>query len=181
MWRQKTPPTAEPLALEEAKLHLRVENAEDDALIGTLISAAREAAETFLGRVIPERQFEIILDRYPETLYRFPILPVQTVESIVCVLEDGTEVGLTGGTFRLAADDRLVVDAWPEGTPRTYDAVTITVTAGTETVPARWKQAMLLLIGHWYEHRESVNVGNIVNEVPQGFEMLLWPDRVVPA
>jgi uncharacterized phiE125 gp8 family phage protein len=181
MWREKTSATAEPLTLEEAKLHLRVENAEDDALIGTLISAAREAAETFLGRVIPERQFEIVLDGYPETPYRFPFLPVKAVVSIVCVLEDETEVGLTEGTFRLASGDRLVVDTWPEGTPRTYDAVTITVTAGTETVPARWKQAMLLVIGHWYEHRESVNVGNIVNELPQGFEMLLWPDRVVPA
>ena len=181
MWRQKTSPTAEPLALEEAKLHLRVESAEDDTLIGTLIAAAREAAETFLGRMIPERQFEILLDRYPETPYRFPLLPVKSVASIVCVLEDGSEVRLTEGTFRLAADDRLVVDAWPDGAARGYDAVTITITAGTETVPARWKQAMLLLIGHWYEHRESVNVGNIVNEVPQGFEMLLWPDRVVPA
>jgi len=181
MWRQKTSPTAEPLSLEEAKLHLRVENAEDDTLIGTLISAAREAAETFLGRMIPERQFEIVLDRYPETPYRLPLLPVKSVVSIVCVLEDGSEIPLGEGTFRIAAGDRLIVDDWPQGTPRTYDALTITVTAGTETVPARWKQAMLLVIGHWYEHRESVNVGNIVNELPQGFEMLLWPDRVVPA
>ena len=108
------------------------------------------------GKGDPRAAVWIILDRYPETSYRFPILPVRTVESVVCVQEDGTEVGLTGGTFRPTADERLVVDAWPEGTPRTYDAVTITVTAGTEVVPARWKQAMLLLIGHWYEHRESV-------------------------
>jgi len=181
MWREKTAPASEPLSLEEAKLHLRVENDDDDTLIGLLITAAREAVEKFLGRMIPERRFEIVLDRYPEMPYRFPILPVKAVESVTCFLEDGTEARLADGTFRLSADGSLLVDSWPDGTPRNYDALTVTVTAGTDPVPAGWKQAMLLLIGHWYEHRESVNIGNITSVLPQGFEMLLWPDRVVPA
>lgn len=40
-------------------------------------------------------------------------------------------------------------------------------------IPARARQAMLLLIGHWYEHREEVNVGNIVTEMPDGAKSLL--------
>jgi uncharacterized phage protein (predicted DNA packaging) len=47
-------------------------------------------------------------------------------------------------------------------------------------VPQKWKQAMLLLIGHWYQNRESVNIGNITFEVPMSTEMLLWQDRKVP-
>lgn len=37
---------------------------------------------------------------------------------------------------------------------------------------------MLLLIGHWYEHREAVNVGNIINTMPLSVEALLMPYRV---
>ncbi len=45
-----TPAAAEPVSLAEAKLHLRVDFDEDDALIQALISAARQAAETLTQR-----------------------------------------------------------------------------------------------------------------------------------
>jgi uncharacterized phage protein (predicted DNA packaging) len=46
-------------------------------------------------------------------------------------------------------------------------------------VKQTWKQAMLLLIGHWYEHRESVTAG-ASSVVPMGVDALLWTDRNVP-
>ncbi len=44
------PPAGEPLTLAEAKLHLRVDLSDDDALITALISAAREQAEFLTGQ-----------------------------------------------------------------------------------------------------------------------------------
>jgi len=38
--------------------------------------------------------------------------------------------------------------------------------------------AMLLLIGHWYANRETVNVGNITSEMPFATEALLQPYRI---
>nr|WP_113869635.1 head-tail connector protein [Brenneria salicis]NMN90973.1 gp6-like head-tail connector protein [Brenneria salicis ATCC 15712 = DSM 30166]RBP57332.1 gp6-like head-tail connector protein [Brenneria salicis ATCC 15712 = DSM 30166]RLM28535.1 hypothetical protein BHG07_17250 [Brenneria salicis ATCC 15712 = DSM 30166] len=38
--------------------------------------------------------------------------------------------------------------------------------------------AMLLLIGHWYENRESVNIGNITSAIPFATESLLQPYRI---
>lgn len=39
------------------------------------------------------------------------------------------------------------------------------------------EQAALLLIGHWYAHRESVVIGTITANLPQGVESLLWLRR----
>ena len=43
---------------------------------------------------------------------------------------------------------------------------------------AQLKAAMLLLIGHLYEHREDVTSGVALQQVPRGVDDLLWPNRV---
>ncbi|MGB9845891.1 MAG: head-tail connector protein [Desulfotomaculales bacterium] len=47
-------------------------------------------------------------------------------------------------------------------------------------VPERIKQAILLLVGHWYDNREIAAAGRLVNEVPFTVNALLWQERVVP-
>ena len=42
-----------------------------------------------------------------------------------------------------------------------------------------WKQAILLLVGHWYMNRESATTSNL-KEIPLGVKDLLWLDRKVP-
>jgi uncharacterized phage protein (predicted DNA packaging) len=46
-------------------------------------------------------------------------------------------------------------------------------------VKQKWKQALLLILGHWYEHREEVNIGSVVTRVPMGAEVLLSQDRLI--
>ncbi|MGA0587269.1 head-tail connector protein [Dyella sp. KRB-257] len=43
----------EPVSLDEAKLHLRVDDTADDSLITPLITAAREHVEKFIKRPVP--------------------------------------------------------------------------------------------------------------------------------
>jgi uncharacterized phiE125 gp8 family phage protein len=61
--------------------------------------------------------------------------------------------------------------------------VTVTYVAGYgpagDDVPAAIRHAMLLLIGHWYEHRESVVVGGNPVQVPLAVQALLRPYRRV--
>jgi len=79
-----TSPTSEPLTLEEAKLHLKVETDADDSLITSLITAARETAEIFTGRALASQVLEYILDGFPsesETIC-LPRPPLEEVESI---------------------------------------------------------------------------------------------------
>ncbi|WP_322990890.1 head-tail connector protein, partial [Hoeflea sp.] len=47
------------------------------------------------------------------------------------------------------------------------------------TVPAAIKTAILLLIGNWYENRESVVTGTIASELPLAVDALIAPYRRV--
>ena len=63
-----TPPAGEPISLAEAKLHLRVDGGDDDPLIGSLITAARQAAETITGRQLMTARWRLVLDAFPGPL-----------------------------------------------------------------------------------------------------------------
>ena len=56
-----TPPANEPVSLLEAKQHLRVDGDDDDLLIGSLIAAARQAAETQTGRQLITARWKLVL------------------------------------------------------------------------------------------------------------------------
>lgn len=182
-----TPPGSEPVSIEEAKLHLRVGTDADDDLISALIVAARETAEGFQNRSFITQTLKEVLDHFPRTPHRLPRPPVSVVTSIVYTDSDGEEGTVDAGSYFLdAVSGRLVLNygySWPSVTLRPAAGVAITYTAGygaAEDVPARVKQAMLLMIGHWYEHREQVITGTIVAELPMAAKALLWQERIVP-
>lgn len=185
--RRIVPPNVEPVTVDEAKAHLRVEHDEDDDLIGLLIMAAREWAEAFTGRKLITQTWAIWLPAWPPARFRLPLSPVQSVTSIVYTPVGGAETTVSADTYALAPDETLWLAreaAWPTEEISLPKGVTITVKVGygdaATNVPKRFVQAMLLMLGHWYEHRESVNVGNITSEIPLGAEMLLWQERIVP-
>jgi uncharacterized phiE125 gp8 family phage protein len=61
--------------------------------------------------------------------------------------------------------------------------IEIAFTAGygnvASAVPAPLRQALLLLVAHWYEHREPVHIGGAVVAVPDTIASLLAPYRMV--
>ncbi|HIC7213959.1 head-tail connector protein [Burkholderia stabilis] len=62
-------PAEEPVTLEEAKLHLRVIDSSEDALISLLISAARVYAENVCRRVFVTQKWDLFLDAFPFYTY----------------------------------------------------------------------------------------------------------------
>jgi uncharacterized phiE125 gp8 family phage protein len=70
---------------------------------------------------------------------------------------------------------------WP-ATRYQAQAVTIVYVSGygasASAVPQRCIHALKLLIRHWFENRSPVNIGNIVNDVPQSFNDLCEAARV---
>ena len=58
-------PAVEPLSLAEAKLHLRVDIPDDDALISALITSVRQYAETITRRAFIQQTWQYVIDSFP--------------------------------------------------------------------------------------------------------------------
>jgi uncharacterized phiE125 gp8 family phage protein len=71
---------------------------------------------------------------------------------------------------------------WPPP-KRTANGIEIAFTAGygdaVADVPAPIRQAVLLLVTHWYEHREPIEIGAAHTAVPHMVSELLHPYRQV--
>lgn len=185
-----TPPAVEPVSLPEAKAHLRVDTTDDDNLITALITAAREYCEGFQNRAYITQTWQLWLDAWPEGIeIRIPHPPLQAVNSVKYYGADNAEYVLPPSDYIVdtACEPGRIVLAydkcWPSATLRPANAVCVEFVAGyggADKVPQRVKQAMLLLISHWYDTREIAAVGHVTAEVPFTVNALLWQDRVVP-
>jgi uncharacterized phiE125 gp8 family phage protein len=110
------------------------------------------------------------------------------VTAITYTDETGVTATLAPSTYVVDPDSepgRIVLargKSWPAVTLATAGAIKVTFKAGygdtAASVPQRIKQTLLLLIGHWYENREPVVVGNYSTQLPFTLEVLLAQDRV---
>lgn len=179
-----TPPAAEPVSLDEAKLFLRLDHDEEDQLLGTLITAARLVIEAASGRIMIDQSWRIILDRWPAGgEFRLPLSPVASL--IEARVYDPLGIAQPVAAAALAldkADDPPllhIVGAVPEiGRPRA--AIEIDVVAGFgatgEAVPAPLRQAVLRLTARWFELRGDVVSRDAVG-LPAEIRALVAPFR----
>jgi len=179
---QTIAPASEPITLTEAKAHLRVETdfTEDDTIIGTFISAARESCEARTGRQLVTATYALRLGGFPcGDSIELPKPPLVSVSSITYVDTDGTTQTLSTDVYEVdpyTTPGRVVLkyaQVWP-ATRSQRNAVTITFVAGYEpteedvsTVPTLLRQGMLMRIAHWYENREETAPVNLLS-VPSG-------------
>lgn len=192
-----TPPAAEPVTLDEAKDHLRVDGTDDDTSITAMIKAAREYCEGYQNRVYITQTLELALDGWPcgnEIELSRP--PLQSVTSLIYT-DNGVDVTWPASNY--IVDDysfvaRLVKAknvSWPSATLPSVNGIKIRYVAGyppdeavppdlAANVPQHVKQAIMLLVGHWYENRETVLIGSISKELEFTVQSLLSLDRVMP-
>jgi uncharacterized phiE125 gp8 family phage protein len=178
----KTESAIEPINLEESKLQLRVDFDDDDALITRMIKAAREYCEGWTGRSFVEKTLEHYLYSFPlENFIRLPHQPVTAISSVAYKDSDGVDHSMSEGTDYL--DDieggHVVLPysgSWPSVMLYPVNPIKINYAVGS-TVPETVKQAIHLLIGHWYENREAVMVGTITKEIEFSVHALLSQHR----
>ena len=77
-----TPPVAEPVSLPDARLFLRLDQDEEDGLLGTLITAARLMIEAASGRMLIDQDWLIVIDRWPDSgEILLPLSPVRSIKA----------------------------------------------------------------------------------------------------
>lgn len=180
-----TAPAEQPVSLAEAKAHLRVDHSDDDALIDSLLAAAvghLDGWSGILGRALITQTWRLDMPSFGYPI-RLPLAPVQSA-TIAYSDTDNADQAFAEASFALLTDATgpyvaLVSGAsWPSVYSR-GDAVRVTFVAGygdATAVPAAIKAAILLMVGHWYEHRSTVVDGNVM-ALPFGAEALLSPYR----
>ena len=175
-----TPPAEEPVSLAEAKLHLRVDFPNEDALITALIAAARQAAETLTGRQLVTARWKLVLDSFPGPsrmgvpaglpfslpghAILLPKCPVQSVFAIQYLDMAGAIQTMPSAEYTVdtACEPARITPVfsriWPINLPQ-IGAVWVTFDAGygaAASVPEGLKSWIKLRVGSLYAHREEV-------------------------
>jgi uncharacterized phiE125 gp8 family phage protein len=161
-------PTETPVSATEVKRHLRIDHTDDDTLISALIQAATDHVEDHLGVAIVSQTWRHSFGSYGDYHLR---LPLPGASSVVFKYDDesGVEQTLSSTQYQVVEDrvGSVIIPApqflWP-ATDDTATPIRITAVHGyadASSVPQAIKHAMLLIIGDWYEHRETVGPNNV--------------------
>lgn len=229
-----TQPLQEPVTLNEAKLHLRVDSSDEDALIASLILTARKYCEEYQNRAYAQQGLELTLDDWPRgaepiVISRPPLISVESAKyygtdnmeytwnpALYYVDADsepgrispnyseiyptmtlrpvsGVKIRYTAGYSPIITTKTIAASELPiAGTVINFDGsisvtvlntdgdATVTTTDYCANVPKTVKQAILLLVGHWYENREAAMDKATSRDVDFSVGALLGLDRVIP-
>lgn len=178
---ETAPAGAEPLTLEEARLHLRAGHSSDDPLITGLIATARLLCEQVTGLSLINRDYSLWLDRWPGSdslpwwdglregvrsrkpqALLLPRPPLCAVSGIYIYSAAGDAAVFDSNAYyvdTVRKPGRIVLqDSQSAPEPeRIANGIEIRYTAGFGTtpqdVPAMLRQGMKQLVAHMYENR----------------------------
>lgn len=186
-----TAPTAEPVSLADVKTFLHVDDNDENELIQRLVVAARDWCERFTGRQFMTATYDWRLDAFPDSsadCLWVPRPPLASVTSITYTATDGTSTTWGASNYQtdIYSEPARILPAYGVTWPSTRDvlnAVTIRFVCGAaETaVKETVKQAIKMLVAHWFESREPVLIGSISKDLEFALTSLLWMDRVLKA
>ncbi len=169
-----TPAGNEPVTVEQAKAHCRVDGTQEDAQFAIWIKAATRAGEKLTSRQFCTATWRYSCDTFAEWEFELRRGPVQSIASITYVDLDGITQTVDAADYALnnSADPATVQPGylllWPQQVRYVPNAVRINFVAGygePDDVPDTYKQAILLTVGSWYAGRE-------MGEIPEAAKAL---------
>ncbi|SER20005.1 phage conserved hypothetical protein, phiE125 gp8 family [Faunimonas pinastri] len=171
-------PVTEPLLVPEMNAHLRLDGHDEDDLVGALIAAARVAVETEIRRVLISQRWRIAFEHWPRHGILLPVPPLLSVDAVRQIGFDGTTTAFDPASFEVDESAGIVLPGDIALNGRGFE---IDYTAGYGRsgldVPQPLRQAMRMLVTHWYEHRSATILGDSVASTPEGYRPLVAPYR----
>lgn len=158
-----TAPAAPAVSLIEAKAHLRLTDAIDDAMVTAMIGAATEAAEHATGRAMMAQTWEAGFDVFGLSL-ALTRVPVVSIASLTYIDAAGALQTLSPEAYSLLQDDcgyARILPAYGVSWPAVRgdaDGIKVRYVAGyadAASVPQSVKSWILLQVGAMFENREA--------------------------
>lgn len=182
-------PGVEPVTLVEAKEFLRVEDSVEDGFINTLITAARLHIEGTTGRAMIAQSWRVVCDTWPpDRTIPLPVAPLISLTAVTAYDSEGNATSLALSQFqpetKIAPASIFLPRPLSDAPPlRERGGIEVDYVAGfgsaASDVPANLHQAILTLVGYWFEHRDAVIVAGSGAIVPSGFDRMLSPYKRV--
>ena len=185
-----TDATFEPLSIADCKTQLAIapgDTAHDQILTG-LITAARMYVEAHTGMAIPRQTWDYLIDTLPMSAepIQLPKYPTASVTSIKYYDTAGVQQTWSSANYVLSTGRnpctvRLAYDCtWPSYRIQP-DGIAIRLVCGytsAAAVPRALKQALLLLVSHWFEQRTQEVTGTITASLAHSLDALLMQYRM---
>ena len=175
-----TPPTQEPVSLQEVKEYLRVEDNTDERILRPFIQTARNIAEEHLSRSLMQQTLTLFVDAYDEladplwegfrtgpylNYYKnhivLPRSPVQSVTAVSTFNDEDTETTFAASRYfvdNVREPSRIVLrqgETFPTAlrVANAIKVVYVTGYANAYAVPEPIRMGMMQHIAYLYEHR----------------------------
>lgn len=176
----------EPVTLDEARKHVRIDNDYDDSVLTLQIAAARKYCEQYTSLAFINQIWSAIYDfkdfMYDRKFY-LNFGNIQQVNSINAY-DNKNDANLIPSNDYMVSGTRITLNDnyyYQNINFRYFDSFIINYTVGfgvdASFVPQPLKQAILLLVGHWYENRGALFQGvggkSELEELPLGVRALL--------
>ncbi len=175
-------PVASPVTIEDARLHLDLDDNYYDSQLDILIDVARRRIEQDTRRSLITQTHVLSMDTFPSNgIIELPTAPVQSVTSVTYVDTNDATQTLSASTYSVDSNNtpsRIVIND-DESFPTVrahYDDIKVTYVSGygstVASVDPVAKFAILMLVSHLF-NSPSVTAHGSVNIVPVGYESLI--------
>jgi uncharacterized phiE125 gp8 family phage protein len=181
-------PAVEPVSLAEAKAYLRVEHEDDDDTIAALIAGARIHVEAQTRRALITQTWRLSRDAWPAN-GRIAVLPAPLRELVAVQIykSDGATQAIDVAAFAADKTSAPAVLAFERGAlpapGRLVGGIELDIEVGygdaPSDVPEPLRQAIRVLVAHWYENRGLIAAGQGVAVLPDSANALIKSYRVL--
>lgn len=161
-----------PATIEDAIKQTNSVAGDDDALLDRLLNAATTTVEVETAMQLTHRHATLTIwglefEPMPtEIEIPAPIWPVESIEAITYRNASGFATALDLADVQTQLNARpsrfamLPGKSWPEIAAGYYDQLQLDLIVGSESASESARQAVLLLVSHWFIHREAAMTGN---------------------